>query len=199
MLMKILRFGFPWVGSFVLLIFFKFIDKEDKKLFVFLCITQILILLSSSQLRVFVDRNYAGLIVLGIFITSLTIKGLEKNIKTNILNYQKLVFIVFIAFALFPFFRDDNFNYRIENSLADIGCENTLAINTSKSEINIDKTDYIKVEITETVEAPEYFKTLEELVQPYDCLIVSDVFESAYPLLFFHKSTGNRTGSCCYF
>lgn len=196
MLMKILKFGFPWVGSFVLLILFKFIDKEDKKLFVFLCITQILILLSSSQLRVFVDRNYAGLIVLGIFITSLTIKGLEKNIKTNILNYQRIVFIVLIAFALYPFFRDDNFNYRIENTLTDIGCENILAINTSKSEININKTDYIKVEITETVEAPEYFKTLEELVQPYDCLIVSDVFESknistfVAPQIF---NLGNRT------
>tara|TARA_B100001996_G_scaffold342709_1_gene297474 strand:- start:465 stop:731 length:267 start_codon:yes stop_codon:yes gene_type:complete len=57
-------------------------------------------------------------------------------------------------------------------------CDNIAVINDNRNELDIKKADNFDIKITETVEAPAYFKSLEETISPYDCLIIKENIES---------------------
>lgn len=191
MLKKIFLYSFPWIGSILLLFAYKYINNNDKILFIILSISQIIIILTSSQLRVFVDRNYAGLIVYGIFICTLFIKSLEEKITPVFLQNNLMYFIVLALFIVNPLIQNNNFNYRIESAIEKVGCENTLIVNEKDYNFKLQNYDFKNITISQTVPAPEYFSDLEMLISKYDCLIIKHTFESKNLATFVSPKTFN--------
>jgi len=178
MLKKIIYFSFPWIGSISLLVFIKFIKLEYKSLFLLLSLTQLAIIISASQLRHFEERQFLGLLISGIFLGTLFINSIENTFLSKVTINKYFYFTLIFIFSTYPLFSSSNNSDRIKNEVIRAECENIAVINDDRNEIDIKNADNFNVKITETVEAPTYFKSLEETVSPYDCLIIKENIES---------------------
>ena len=178
MLRKIAFFSFPWFGAFVLMPFYKFVQLNNRRLFLILCMTQIIILVSGSQLRVFEPRNYLGLTTIGIFIGILFLMDLEKKFVVLKPRSKNNLSILIIILFLLPLVRSVDEESLLQSELNRVDCEKLLIINETSLNFPNEKVDNLSIVITSPVEAPTYFNELEQTINPYDCLIIKDTNES---------------------
>tara|TARA_B100002019_G_C21030278_1_gene479250 strand:- start:203 stop:706 length:504 start_codon:yes stop_codon:yes gene_type:complete len=140
--------------------------------------TQIIILVSGSQLRVFEPRNYLGLTTIGIFIGILFLMDLEKKFVVLKPRSKNNLSILIIILFLLPLVRSVDEESLLQSELNRVDCEKLLIINETSLNFPNEKVDNLSIVITSPVEAPTYFNELEQTINPYDCLIIKDTNES---------------------